>query len=403
MKPPQTFALAFLILSCTRGTAGVTFVASHIRKHWKLFRSHFHDFCKGLVRASRLECCKRGQQFLSHREGLHAALSGKHFLDTLARRKNRNALLRIGEEWGASIEGAFSCGGRVKALEASQVFALGDCLTTLALAEHNQIKRCMGKYNKTHTLRTFMAVHEQILGAPAAAYTEELHHWFTRGLSKRSASGTFLARSAMARKDARSFQQSVRNLQTAVGPDFTVTWSTVFVLRCETRQVCQKYGIGGIQKMTQAVHRSSTLQALVEEQRQALLREETPGKCHTVQIFDAIAKQKGWSQQYLRRQPKSKSVASVCRTVGAGRLCPKVVLEGIPEWVCLKKELQRIGEALGIQTRLPRMSASVVKSRGVTKRQHGEVQDVFGEAGATLCDLARGKERKLNHTKVKEP
>ena len=155
MKPPQTFALAFLLLSCTRGTAGVTFVASHIRKHWKLFRSHFHDFCKGLVRASRLECCKRGQQFLSHREGLHAALSGKHFLDTLARRKNRNALLRIGEEWGASIEGAFSCGGRVKALEASQVFALGDCLTTLALAEHKQKERCMGKYNKTHTLRTF--------------------------------------------------------------------------------------------------------------------------------------------------------------------------------------------------------------------------------------------------------
>ena len=351
MTPPQSFALAFLILSCTRGTAGVTFVASHIRKHWKLFRSHFHDFCKSLVRASRLECCKRGQQFLSHREGLHAALSGKHFLDTLARRKNRNALLRIGEEWGASIEGAFSCGGRVKALEASQVFALGDCLTTLALAEHNQIKRCMGNYNKTHTLRTFMAVHEQILGAPAAVYTQELHHWFTRGLSK------------MARKDAQSFQQSVRNLQAAVGPDFTVTWSTVFVLRCETRQVCQKYGIGGIQKMTQAVHRSSTLQALVEEQRQALLREEMLGKCHTVQIFDAIARHKGWSQQILRRHQNSKSVASVCRTVGAGRLCPKVVLEGIPEWVCLKKELQRIGEVLGIQTRLPTMK---------TKRKHGE-------------------------------
>ena len=79
------------------------------------------------------------------------------------------------------------------------------------------------------------------------------------------------------------------------------------------------------------------------------------------------------------------------------------MLEGIPEWVCLKKELQRIGEALGIQTRLPRMSASVVKSRGVTKRQHGEMQDVFGKAGATLCDLARGKERKLKDTRVKEP
>ena len=225
MRPPQTFALAFLILSCTRGTAGVTFVASHIEKHWNLFRFHFHDFCKGLVRACRSECCKRGQQFLSHREGLHAALSGKHFLDTLARRNNRNALLRISEEWGAVIEGVFCGGGRVKALEASQVFALGDCLTTLALAEHNHRRRCMGPYNKRHTLRTFMVVHEKILGAPATAYTEELHRWFTRGLSKRSACVTFPA------SDARSFRESVTDLQAVLGSDFTVTWSTVFVLR----------------------------------------------------------------------------------------------------------------------------------------------------------------------------
>ena len=366
MRPPQTFALAFLILSCTRGTAGVTFVASHIEKHWNLFRFHFHDFCKGLVRACRSECCKRGQQILSHREGLHAGLSGKHFLDTLARRHNRNALLRISEEWGAVIEGVFCGGGRVKALEASQVFALGNCLTTLALAEHNHRRRCMGQYNKRHTLRTFMVVHEQILGAPATAYTEELHRWFARGLSKKSACVTFSA------SDARSLRQSVTDLQAVLGSDFTVTWSTVFVLRCETRQVCQTYGIGGIQKMAQAVHRSSRLQAIVEEQRLMLLREETPGRCHTVQIFDAIAKQKGWSQQYLRRQPKSKSVASVCWTVGAGRLCPKVVLEGIPEWVCLKKELQRIGEALGIHTTVPSTSASAVKSKRNTKRKRGD-------------------------------
>ena len=119
------------------------------------FRAIFLDFCKGLVRASRLECCKLGQQFLSHREGLHAALSGKHFLDTLARPKNRNALWRIGEKWGAAMQEAFSSGGRVKASKASQVFALGDCLTTLALAEHTKKERCMGKHNKTHTLPTF--------------------------------------------------------------------------------------------------------------------------------------------------------------------------------------------------------------------------------------------------------
>ena len=136
MKPPQIFALAFLLLTCTRGTAGVAFVGSHIRKHWRLFRSHFHEFCKSLVRASRLECCEHGQQFLSHREGLHAGLSGEHFLDTLARREHRDALLGIGQKWGDSIAGVFKCGARVKALEASQVFAMGDCLTDLVLAKH---------------------------------------------------------------------------------------------------------------------------------------------------------------------------------------------------------------------------------------------------------------------------
>ena len=80
-----------------------------------------------------------------------------------------------------------------------------------------------------------------------------------------------------------------------------------------------------------------------------------------------------------------------------------MVLEGIPEWVCLKKELQRIGEALGIHTKLPSMSASVVKARGITKRQQGDVKDVFGKAGTTLCDLGRAKQRKLKDTRVKEP
>ena len=56
--------------------------------------------------------------------------------------------------------------GEVEALEASQVFALGDCLSTLALADHNHRRRCMGHYNKRHThpLRTFVVVHVKIFG-----------------------------------------------------------------------------------------------------------------------------------------------------------------------------------------------------------------------------------------------
>ena len=97
----------------------------------------------------------------------------------------------------------------------------------------------MGHYNKrhTHTLRTFVVGHEKIFGAPATAYTQELHRWFTRGLSARSACVTFPAR------NARSFRVFVTDLQAVLGSDFTVAWSTVFVLRCETRQVCQTYGI----------------------------------------------------------------------------------------------------------------------------------------------------------------
>ena len=37
VKPPEVFALAFLLLTCTRGTAGVAFVGSHIRRHFGVF------------------------------------------------------------------------------------------------------------------------------------------------------------------------------------------------------------------------------------------------------------------------------------------------------------------------------------------------------------------------------
>ena len=117
MNAPQLFALAFLLITCTRGTDGVAFVGSHIRKHWNAFCNEFHEFCKGLVSASRSECLKHGKQFLCHREDLHAGLSGKHFLDTLARRAQRDVLLRISKQWGEILQGVVKSGGNGKALE----------------------------------------------------------------------------------------------------------------------------------------------------------------------------------------------------------------------------------------------------------------------------------------------
>ena len=144
-------------------------------------------------------------------------------------------------------------------------------------------------------MRTLMVVYEHILGASSTEYTDELHDWYMQGLSKKRGPKTVQDTATLADMDALSMQKTVKEMQTALATEFTVTWSTAFVLRCETRQVFNACGLGGVERMTQAVQRSRTLQAVVEKYRQALLQADTPGKCHTVQIFDAIAKFKDGS------------------------------------------------------------------------------------------------------------
>ena len=100
------------------------------------------------------------------------------------------------------------------------------------------------------------------------------------------------------------------------------------------------------------------------------------------------------------------------------------MLEGIPKWVCLKRELQWIGGALGIRQRLTRVSArslgisshhrdgtrktkevlraKVLKAGGVTKRKFGELKDMVKRAGGTLRVSHKGKQRKFNARELQE-
>ena len=128
--------------------------------------------------------------------------------------------------------------------------------------------------------------------------------------------------------------------------------------------------------------------------------------------------------QQLRKTTSNTSAVNTCKAVGANRLCPKVVLEGIPEWVGLKNELQRIGGALGIRQRLTAVTArslgisshhrdgkrkakealraEVLKAGGVRKRKFGELKDMVKRAGGRLRLSENGKQRKLNARELQE-
>ena len=244
MKREQTVALAFLVIRCTRGSDGVHFVGSYIRGHFVEFQRDFHSFCTGLVAACRTACSSQGDQYLSHREGLHAGLSGMHFVETLKYSGVRRALLEVSKEWGRLLVGTIGDGMGRKSLVSKDIIQMGESLGHVVLAKHNDYRH-MGPYNRMDTMRCFMVVHEQVLGSQATVYCEKLHEWYRKQQSKKRREAIAQMLTEYGAVDRKGMEREVAEMQEELGLEYTVTCSTMFVLRCETRQVVNEYGLGG--------------------------------------------------------------------------------------------------------------------------------------------------------------
>jgi hypothetical protein len=430
-------SLVFVILRCTRGTVGITIVGQYCVQHWQQFVSSFDDFCIGLVRYCRQVCKQKGKTYLSHREGYHTGLSGMAFISTLGRAVCRKRLQDMALVWSKVVDRLVTARGR-SGLKVSEVIELGEAVSIVVLAFRKGRMITMGSYNIMDTMRCFMAVTQKVLRCCGPEYTEELHAWFMKKQSKKYREEHHKIMFFFGHVSCTQMTAAVRRLQGIAGSELTVTTSTMQVLLCETRQAINAYTTAGVCYMLEKYRNSKGIRDAVESVRIGLLSSDRITRPHTLQMFDAVLRYCELSVSQVRQQRPRRMLQSrgIVDAVGAC-MCPKIAVEGIPEWRSLSEQLGIImGRVQGHENRLAgsrassyqdlqqaavnmgiarycsdgtrrakRQLAAEVSRRarsdgGMRKRTFQELEEAVSEAGGTSRPYLRGVRRRMNKAQM---
>ena len=209
---------------------------------------------------------------------------------------------------------------------------MSSSLSSILLARVGASKKFVhvGRYNCMDAMRAILAVLESF-GMAHVVYDQCLHKWFRARQSRKYRSGVVWT------WDAGDIDRMVARLRSSFKHQYTVTFGTVQVLLCETRQAVNKYGIRGVWYLIRGYKLSSVIRGKVSRLRASLMKTSGAGHSHTLQILECIRRSKCLSVEAVRRSKGAVSVNELVYAMGSLRLCPKVCLEAIPEWVSLRR------------------------------------------------------------------
>ena len=288
------------------------------------------------------------------------------------------------------------------------------------------------------TMRCFMAITEKVLRCRGTKYTEELHAWFMKRQCKKHREEHHKIMCFFGHVSCTQMAAAVRRLQGIAGSQLTVTTSTMYVLLCETRQAINAYTTAGVCYMLEKYRNSEGIRDAVESVRIGLLSSDCITRPHTLQMFDAVLRYCELSVSQVRQQRPRRMLQSrgIVDAVGAC-MCPKIALEGIPEWRSLSEQLGIImGRVQGHENRLAgsrassyqdlqqasvnmgiarycsdgtrkgkRQLAAEVSRRarsdgGMRKKTFQELEEAVSEAGGTSRPYLRGVRRRMNKAQM---
>ena len=365
-QPAYLIALCFILARCTRGANGIIYVCRHIAKNWELFASDFPAYCVLLVAYAESVCLEKGKTFLSHVEGLHTGLSGLQFLRTLKGTICRKKLVLAAIKLSLIFERVLRARGR-RALTSAEVMEIGGAFHKgVVLAIHNGILRTISNYNEMDATRCFECLVNAVFGVPPTIYDDSLHCWYMKRQKKKMRAQVLKDMKAIGVTTAREMQEKLKVFQSLVSG--TVNASTGFVALCEFRQLLNKFGLRRVHLMVQACEKSTDIQKAVAVKRRELFETGGTCECHTVQLFNVIAGMGKFGNAAPQCTVAPSKVLDAM--VGAG-LCPKVALDGIPEFASLQKSFPLlVALALGRSINC-KLLAKACASIGCTPRSAG--------------------------------
>lgn len=352
-SPGYLFLLSFVLLRFTRGQAGVPVVCDYLLDHWSVFVENFDTFCCGLVRHCEAVCKERGSTYLAHREGLHIAYSGLNFIRTLRRARIRRRLVAFAEKWAHVVSGLQRPRLEGVSVASADIMAMGDSIRDyVAVAVQKNRVKMAGKYNSMDCMRCFMHIVEFCMGCMPTEYTEELHQWFLKRQCRKYGRDAAAELSYFGVVSCDTMTTALGRMRNALKTTSQVSAATMYVLFCETRQAINRYSLHGLWYLIEVYDKSKSARANVSRLRHGLAHSVST-LCHTLQVLEAIRSCVGVSLAVLRRSSSKRAGGPLELAYQLGRrlLCPKVALDGIPEFRVLASSLsvltQKVQAGLG--------------------------------------------------------
>ena len=404
------FLLLFVLLKFTRGYNGIPVVCVYSLENFTVFATDFETFCKGLIKHCAEVTKKKGVSYLAHREGFHMAYSGMNFIKTLVRSRVRQRLVSFAEKWEHVISQLEL--SHAQTLSAADIIAMGDSLPQyVAVAIQKGNVRMAAKYLSMDCMRVLMHVLEYVCKCKPVVYDDMLHSWFLARQSKKYRRETQRMLAYFGALSCDLLNKAIHRMRKALNATTNVNASTMFVLFCETRRAINNYSLCSVRYLIEQYDSSAKLRDVVSTARYEL-SDGVSTECHTNQLLEAIRMHLGLSLNALRKlHPKRIcTVSELAFQLGRRRICPKVELDGIPEFHVLARALSvvyvKVHDASSI--RELRMAASVmgvkyckslskqtlgrrVRARmgqpvgtGKRKRCHAELVDAVTAAGGVV-------------------
>ena len=347
------FLLSFVLLRFTRGQAGVPVVCDYLLDQWSVFVENFDSFCCGLVRHCEAVCKERGCSYLAHREGLHMAYSGLNFIRTLRRARIRERLVAFAEKWAHVVSGLQRPRVEGLSVACADIIAMGNSIPDyVAVAIQKNDVKMAAKYNSMDCMRCFMHMLEFCMGCMPTEYSEELHQWFLKRQSRKYGRDAAAELAYFGVLSCDSMNKAVDRMRMALNTTSQVSAATMYVLFCETRQAINRYSLHGLWYLIEQYDKSESVRANVSRVQNGLVFSVST-HCHTIQVLEGIRGCVGVSLAVLRKLPSKRNGGSleVAYQMGRRRLCPKVELDGIPEFrvlaSCMSVVNQKVLAGLG--------------------------------------------------------
>ena len=336
-RPGYLLFLALILARCVRGQHGVPFVIKYIVTNWTKFTREFPAFCKNLVAAAEKYSKDMGRTHLAHRDGLAAGFSGLQFLRTLKMKACRMQLIKIANNFKALFTRLLKHKGSTKLSDVEFTSVGNAMMGQICMAIHSKKKRFMRNYHAMDATRCFQASLQYGLGLKTFAYTKLVHEWVLNKQAKKFRDKMIKDMYYYGLKSHEDVAKEIEKLSSNTSG--TIIYSTFFAHLCEVRQCINRFTLGGVAYLVTLYHTVTACKTAADTVMRSMKNGTwKKGGCYAVMVLDAVREAKNLTLQNVKE--KATRVVQpwvVIRRMSA--LSPKLCLEGIPEWLALRSDL----------------------------------------------------------------